>query len=277
VTQTLAVARYTLLEISRRRLLLVVIAVGLLLMAAIAITPYVLPGNSAPTDKLIVSLSGLHEIVPTALLLCALAIGMTVINHDLDSGAVVSIFAKPVSRESYTGGKLIAAISLVLLIAVIFGAGSMMVIAIDGGQAFGVVFWESAALAANALLLMLLVMALTVYVNNVIAGAIVLAFNFAAGRVLDLHAMVVNGVITDHTFAAIANAVYWIVPHELTSNLQRTLVHMRLDMRELVVFGRADPFKDIPGASNTADIAFWLAYVVAICLLLFWSVRRKQV
>jgi len=25
------------------------------------------------------------------------------------------------------------------------------------------------------------------------------------------------------------------------------------------------------------DIAFWFAYVVAICPVLFWSVRRKQV
>jgi ABC-type transport system involved in multi-copper enzyme maturation permease subunit len=277
VTQTLAVARYTLLEITRRRLLVVVVAVGLALMAAIAITPYVLPGNAAPTDKLIVSLTGLGEVVPTALLLCALAVGMTVINHDLDSGAVVSIFAKPISRESYTGGKLVAAISLVLLIAAIFAAGSMIVVWIDGGQVYNVIFWECAALAANAVLLMLLVMALTVYVNNVIAGAIVLAFNFVAGRVLDAHAMVVNGAITDHAFTAIANAVYWVVPHELTSNLQRTLVQMRLDTRELVVFGRADPFKDIPGASNAADIVFWLGYVALICGLLFLAVRRKQV
>jgi ABC-type transport system involved in multi-copper enzyme maturation permease subunit len=277
VTQTFAVARYTLLEISRRRVLLVVTGVALVLMSAIAIAPYVLPGNSAPADKLIVSLTGLNEIVPTALLLCALAVGMTVINHDLDSGAVVSIFAKPVSRERYTAGKLIAAIGLVLLVAAIFAVGSVLVITIDGGQAYGVVLWESAALAANAVLLMLLVMALTVYVNNVIAGAIVLAFNFVAGRVLDLHAMVMNGAITDHTFEAIANAAYWVVPHELTSNLLRTIVQLRLDTRELVVFGKADPFKDVPGPSNATDVAFWLAYVAAICLLLFFAVRRKQV
>ncbi|HEX2682141.1 MAG TPA: ABC transporter permease subunit, partial [Candidatus Dormibacteraeota bacterium] len=249
---------------------------GLLLMAGIAVAPYVLPGNAAATDKLIVSLRGLSEIVPTALLLCSLAIGMTVINHDLDSGAVVSIFAKPVSRESYTAGKLLAALSLVLLIAAIFAAGSMIVLAIDGGQAYNVVFWECAVLAANAVLLMLLVMALTVYVNNVIAGAIVLAFNFVASRVLDLHAMVVNGTITNHTFTAIANAVYWVVPHELTSNLQRTILQLRLDSHELVVRG-FDPFKDVPGASSTVDIAFWLGYVILICALLFFAMRRKQV
>jgi len=277
MTQALAVTRYTLVEITRRRLLLVVIAVGLVLMAAIAIAPYVLPGNAGPTQKLIVSLTGLNTIVPTAVLLCALAIGMTVINHDLDSGAVVSIFSKPVSRESYTAGKLLAAIALVLLVAAIFAAGSMIVLAIDAGQAYDVVFWQCAVIAANALLLMLLVMALTVYMNNVIAGGIVLAFNFVAGRVLDVHAMIQNGVITARAFTAIANAVYWVVPHELTSNMLRTIVQLRLDAHELELRGVADPLRDVPGASSTTDIAFWLGYVVLLCVLLFLAVRRKQV
>jgi ABC-type transport system involved in multi-copper enzyme maturation permease subunit len=277
MTAAVAVARYTLVEMSRRRLLLVVVAVGLALMAGIAMAPYVLPGNSAEIDRLIVSLTGLNEVVPVALLLCAVAVGMTVINHDLDSGAVVSIFAKPVSRPSYATGKLAAAIALVLMVAGIFTAGSLIVVAVDGGNAFSVVFWACAALAANAVLLMLLVMVLTVYLNNVIAAAIVLTFNFVAGKVLSLHAMVVNGAITAPAFKAVINMVYWAVPHELTSNLQREIVELRLDARELVVFGKADPFRDIPGASNAADIAFWVAYVVAICLLLFWAVRRKQV
>ncbi len=30
-------------------------------------------------------------------------------------------------------------------------------------------------------------------------------------------------------------------------------------------------------ASGAVDIWFWFAYVVAISVLLFWSVRRKQV
>jgi ABC-type transport system involved in multi-copper enzyme maturation permease subunit len=201
---------------------------------------------------------------------------MTVINHDLDSGAVVSIFAKPVSRDAYSGGKLLAAIGLVVLVATIFAVGSIGVVAIDGGNAYGVVFWESAALAANAVLLMLLTMALTVYVNNVIAGGIVLVFNFIAGRVLAAHAMVQNNVITDHTLTTIVNAIYWMVPHELTSNILRQVVQLRLDTHEEVV-GGTDPLRDIPGASTTADIAFWAGYVAVLCVLMFLAVRRKQV
>lgn len=276
MTQALAVARYTVLELTRRRVLLAVVVVGLVLITGIAIAPFVLPHNTTETDRLIVSLTGLREVVPNAVLLCALAIGMTVINHDLDSGAVVSIFAKPVSRASYTAGKLLTGSSLLLLIVGIFTAGSLVVVAFDGGRVYDVVFWACAALGANALLLMILTMALTVYLNNVIAAVIVLGFNYVAGNVLVLYAMVQHNVITDTVAKTLVSVVYWAVPHELTSNLERAILQMQLDTRELVV-GGGDPLARIPGASNIVDIVFWLAYVVAICLLLFWSVRRKQV
>jgi ABC-type transport system involved in multi-copper enzyme maturation permease subunit len=277
VTQALAVARYTLLELTRRRLLLVIVAIGVVLMAGIAIAPHVLPGNKTDQDRIIVTLTALASVVPYAVTLCAFAVGMTVINHDLDSGAVVSIFAKPIPRAAYTAGKLVAAASLVLLITAIFTAGSMLDVAINnGGGVYAVVFWTCAALAANVVLLMLLVMALTVYLNNVIAAAIVLAFNFVAGYVLDLHAMVQNHVITDRVLEAIVNFAYWAVPHELSSNLQRETLMLQTANGNLRFRGE-NPLDRVPGASDAVDVVFWAAYLVAICVVLFWSVRRKQV
>ena len=276
MAQALAVARYTLLELTRRRLIVVIIAVGVVLMGGIAITPHVLPGVKSGTDTVIVVLNGLAGVVPSAVTLCAFAVGMTVINHDLDSGAVVSIFAKPVPRSSYTFGKLLAALSLLLVIAGIFTVGSLLVVAANGGSAYGVVWWTCAALAANIVLLMLLVMVLTVYLSNVIAAAIVLVFNFAAGQVITLHAMVVHNVITDAVAKGIVNVAYWSVPHELTSDLQRQILQMQINIGE-VRFAGESPLDRLPNASGTVDVAFWFGYVVAICLVLFWSVRRKQV
>jgi ABC-type transport system involved in multi-copper enzyme maturation permease subunit len=283
MAQSLAVARYTILELSRRRLLLVIVTIGVVLMAGIGIAPHVLPGNLTDQDRVIALLTGLQGVVPTAMTLCAFAVGMTVINHDLDSGAVVSIFAKPISRASYTGGKLIAATGLLLLIAAIFTVGSLIVVAANGGSVYGVVFWTCAALAANIVLLMLLVMILTVYINNVVAAAIVLVFNYLAGQVITLHAMAQHNVITDAIAKALINVAYWGVPHELISNLQRQIMQMQLDTRELVVGPTCvsatctGPLDRVPGASGTVDIVFWVGYLVALGLVLFWAVRRKQV
>lgn len=276
MTQALAVARYTLIELSRRRILLAVVAIGLVLTVGLGVAGHVLPGIKGDTDRTIVLLNGLQAVVPDALLLCALAIGMTVINHDLDSGAVVSIFAKPIPRWSYTAGKLLGALSLAVLVAAIFTVGSLVVVATNGGGPYGVVFWQGMALGANVVLLMMLVMALTVFVNNIVAAVIVLAFNYGAANVLALHAMVQGNVITDPVAKILVDAVYWLVPHELSSNLQRTIIQLQLDTHELVVRGY-DPVARVPGASGVVDVVFWFAYVVAISLLLFWSVRRKQV
>lgn len=276
MTQALAVARYTLIELTRRRLLAVIVAIGVVSMAGIAIAPHVLPGQKTDMDRLIVMLTALSAEVPYAITLCAFAVGMTVINHDLDSGAVISIFAKPVSRSSYTGGKLLAAVSLLLLIAAIFMVGSLGVVAANGGSVYGVVFWTAAALAANIVLLMLLVMVLTVYLNNIVAAAIVLVFHYIAGQVLTLNAMVQHNVITDAIAKAVITAVYGGVPHELTSNLQRQILELQIQAGELRFRG-SSPLDRLPSASGIADIAFWFAYMVAIVLVLFWSVRRKQV
>ena len=77
-------------------------------MAGIAVAPHVLPGQQTDMDRVIVMLTALAVEVPYAITLYAFAVGMTVINHDLDSGAVISIVAKPVSRAGYPGGKLLA-------------------------------------------------------------------------------------------------------------------------------------------------------------------------
>jgi ABC-type transport system involved in multi-copper enzyme maturation permease subunit len=276
-SQTLAVARYTLLELARRRVLPVIVGIGVVLMAGIAIAPHVLPGNTTDQDRIIVMLTALASVVPSAVTVCAFVVGMTVINHDLDSGAVISIFAKPVSRAAYTAGKLLAAVSLLLVIMAIFTGGSFIDVAVNGGSVYSVVWWTCAALAGNIVLLMLLVMVLTVYLNNVVAAAIVLAFNYAAAQVLSLHAMVQTRVITDVLLKGIVNVVYWGVPHELSSNLQRQILMLQIANGNLRFGGAENPIDRVPGASDSVDIAFWAAYLVAICIVLFWAVRRKQV
>src|SRR5947208_10395954 len=63
----------------------------------------------------------------------AVAISVSLISQDLDSGAVVSIFSKPVSRLAYALGKLIAAVLALLLIILILGIGTQLVVLINGG------------------------------------------------------------------------------------------------------------------------------------------------
>ena len=122
----LAVARYTLLELTRRRILLIFFIIGALGIAALGIglkvfaeelVPRVETGGQGPSPEQFRQLtelsfvSDLLSVLGLFALLIAFSIGMTAIYHDIESGAAVAIFSKPVSRFAFTIGKIAAALA----------------------------------------------------------------------------------------------------------------------------------------------------------------------
>lgn len=285
-SSAVAVAMYTVIELSRRRLLIVFAAIATILTTGLGLAPLVLPGITTGDEKTVFVLGGISRVDGLAIELCAFAIGMIVINHDIDSGVIVAILAKSVTRLSYALGKLGAALFLLLLIVGIFTAGSMIVVALDGGNQIGDLFWFFATSAASSMLLMVLVMVLTVYLNNIVAAAIVVALNFAQDQISTLHAAVVNNVITDHIIVPIINALYWVVPHPLVSNLERAIVIANYKvncatgcpgMKPTPAAYLASELARIPGASGNGEIVYWLAYLALVCVILYIALRRRQV
>src|ERR1700693_4773489 len=130
---TFAVARYTLIELTRRRILLVVFIIGALGIAAIGIGLKVFsstftsgafgpPGSEAPDPAKVnrfLDLMFVTDLVGALglfALLIAFGIGMTAIFPGLDSGAAGAVFPKPVSRLAFTVGKVVAAVSAMIVI-----------------------------------------------------------------------------------------------------------------------------------------------------------------
>ena len=110
----IAIAYYTLREMTRRKLLYFIVGGGAVLVVALGILFSVIranaPGGSVPTQDfsgfVLIQMNG---VVSFFAWVASIAIAVTLINHDLESGSVVSIFSKPVSRLSYALGKLLAA------------------------------------------------------------------------------------------------------------------------------------------------------------------------
>jgi len=92
-----------------------------------------------------------------------------------------------------------------------------------------------------------------------------------------LNAMVQHHVITDAIARTLIDIAYRSVPHELTSTLQRQILQLQLDAGEVRFGPGASPIDRLPDASGAVDVWFWFDYEVAISVVLFWSVRRKQV
>ena len=281
-----AVAAYTVLELSRRRVLAVLVAAAVLLTAGIGIAPLILPGMTSADERAVFVLGAMSRVDGLAILLGAFAIGMTVVNHDLDSGAVVAILAKPITRLAYAAGKLASGLFALLLVGAIFAAGSVLVVELDGGGHTDVMFWFFAASIANAVLLMVLIMTLTVYLNNVVAGGIAAAFAFVEVQLVTLHGMLQSSPVTGQVLKAASNVVYWLMPHNLVSNLDREVVIASYNvscstgcpgMRPTPAAYLANQLASIPGASANGDVVFWFGYVVVLCGLLYVALRFKQV
>lgn len=299
---TLAVARYTLLELSRRRLLLVFFIIGAIGLAAIGtafkIAATVSPASisfggtegsvtpdQATLDRLteLQFVSQMIDIVGFFSLLIAFAIGMTAIYHDLDSGAAVSIFSKPVSRLAFTAGKVVAALVAMFVIVGVLSLETRLITSLFGGGLEGALWVETVAAVANASLLMLIVLALSAWMNNIIAAVVAFVYNAVASIVVLLHGVSVAGGLGDNGFIRTGLEIaYWIVPHHLMSDAKRQLAQAEFDMISTIPPGQGGPtvadfVNAVPGASTISDILWWAFLVAVMATLLYIAVRRRQV
>lgn len=276
---TLAVARYTLIELSRRRVLLVFFILGFLGIIAIAVGLKILSTifvqgdtSSASGPALELQFAALISgVLADFGLLIAYGIGMTAIYHDLESGAAVSIFSKPVSRLAFAVGKILAGIVGLVVIVGLLAIETRLVILLFGGGYEGVITEQVLAVVANTVIVMLIVLTLTTWMNNIVAALVAFVYyNVLTGIVQQLHNFVANNLIENDIAKAVINVVYWLFPHPLTSNIPQALVRGQAG-------GRSTSTTIAIVASGPGDIAWWAFLVLLFSAVLYYSVRRRQV
>jgi len=299
-----AVTRYTLIELSRRRILLVFFIIGAVGIALLGIGLKVFssafssvvvtgPNGTAPDPAKLqraFELGFVNDLIGALgffALLIAFGIGMTVIYHDLESGAAVSIFSKPVSRAAFTIGKVAAAIVAMIVIVGVLSLEARLLMLLFGTGGLGEALWiETVAQVANAITLMLLVMALSTWMNNIVAAIVAFVYNAVAGLVVGLHSQVQAGLLGDNQVLKVGlNIAYWLVPHPLLSDARRQIALAEFELFSSLGEGpRAGqgPTRDqvlagIPGASGAGDIIWWVFAVCVFTGLAYYAVRRRQV
>jgi ABC-type transport system involved in multi-copper enzyme maturation permease subunit len=295
-----SVARYTLLELSRRRILAVFFSIGaggILLIGVVlklfssSFTQGITfgPPGSAPPDPALLNrflevmfISDLTGALGFFALLVAFAIGMTAIYHDLESGAAVAIFSKPVSRLAFTIGKVAAALAAIVVIVGLLSIEATLVGLLFGGGLEQTLAVETIAQVGNALTLMLIVLALSTWMNNIVAAIVAFIYNAAAGIVIALHNQMVAGFLGDNeTLKVGLNVLYWVVPHQLTSDAARELVKAEYDLFSSQNQGGGGDLSQaiaaVPGPSSATDILWWLFVIAVFASLVYYAVRRRQV
>jgi ABC-type transport system involved in multi-copper enzyme maturation permease subunit len=275
IARATMVARYTLVEQRRRRLLLAFVVIEVLLAAGIGIAPFVIGAGSTGEERALFLLSALGGVVSPALFIFAIAVGMTILRHDVDSGALAAILAKPLSRTGYASGKLLAAAALLGLVGVVFAASCAVLLALDGGGHVGVFAVYLVVNAANAALVMVLVMILSVYASGVLAALGGIGLVFVLSIVSTLHTAEQGGMIRSELWRAVVDVAYGVLPRALTSNLERDIVQTSLRLHPNAQ--PAFPPGSVPGPSSMGDIVAWAVWVTALCVALGLAVRRKQI
>jgi ABC-type transport system involved in multi-copper enzyme maturation permease subunit len=290
VKGALAVTRYTLVELSRRRILLVFAVVGALGIVALGVGLKLLYevaaansfGNARVDPALLAKFLELLFVtyVVQALglfaLLIAYAIGMTAIYHDLDSGAAVSIFSKPVTRVAFTAGKVGAATVGLLVVVGLLAIETRIVMLIFGGGLENALTGEILAVVGNTMVAMLIVLALSTWMNNIVAAVVAFIYtSVVEGVIVFIHRLADQGAIGNETVKVIFDVVYWFVPHPLVSSASGDLARTQIQMSGGPVTSQITA--SIPASSGAGDIAWWAVTVVVFCALLYFSVRRRQV
>jgi ABC-type transport system involved in multi-copper enzyme maturation permease subunit len=286
----LAVSRYTLVELSRRRILLVFAVIGALGIVALGVGLKLLYevaatnsfGNRRVDPALLARFLELLFVtyVVQALslfaLLIAYAIGMTAIYHDLESGAAVSIFSKPVTRLAFAAGKVGAAVAGLLVVVGVLAVETRIVMLLFGGGLENGLTGEILAVVGNVLVVMLLVLALTTWMNNIVAVVVAFIYsNVVEGIIVFIHRLADQGLLGNDTVRAVFDVLYWLVPHPLVSSVTGDLARAQIQLSGGAVSNQVTA--TIPPASGAADIAWWVFTMVVFSGLLYYSVRRRQV
>ncbi len=295
----LAVARYTLVELSRRRILLVffiigaggiaVLGIGLKVFSAAIVgnSSFGGPPGSTPDParvSKVIELSFVSDLIGVLgifALLIAFGIGMTAIYHDLDSGAAVAIFSKPVSRLAFTVGKLLAAVVAMIVVVGLLSLEARVAMLLFGGGLEQALWFETLAGVANAITLMLIVLSLSTWMNNIVAAVVAFIYNAAAGIVVALHAAFASGNLGNNVFLGDGLAVlYWLVPHALLSDAPREIARQQFELINSAQQGSINVDQQlaaIPGPSGATDIVWWVFVVAVLAALVYLAVRRRQV
>ena len=280
--QVVAVAYYTLRELMRRKLLLFLVGGGAALILAIGILAAVIKANAPAGTFQTGDFSGLvliqmANVVGLFAWICAIAIGITLINHDLESGSAVSIFSKPLSRVQYAIGKLLAASLALLLIVLILGIGTQVVVLVNGGGHEAALVKTFLLIAANVLTQALIILVLSVVMNNIVAAGlgigIVVAAKVVGGIHVVVHALIDQAVgATGNlpTISAVVDIFYWLLPRNLDSDLTR----------EVFAAAATPPTSSALSTINVSgpiDVAYWAAYNLVLLAVLILVLQRKEV
>jgi ABC-type transport system involved in multi-copper enzyme maturation permease subunit len=283
----LVIARLTIQESSRRRLLLALVILTLIVVGFSAwgfnkiTTVTNSAGQTLPAQQVALITSQLLIVVTFmfsgVLALSAAVVAGPLISGEVESGLLLSMLARPVRRSDVVIGKWLGL--AVLVAAYAAGAAALELAAVDWATGYLPPHPIELALfvAAEGLALLSLGLLLSTRLSGITAGVIALVawlMGWIAGVVGDIGAGLQNqalenvGIVSHLVLPSDGlwrGAIYAMEPDSVLATL-----------RAAGTFGRANPFAavDPPPAAFLVWVVVWFGLVLVLSI---WSFRRRQI
>ncbi|MGZ6299009.1 MAG: hypothetical protein ACXWMN_00765, partial [Candidatus Limnocylindria bacterium] len=137
---------------------------------------------------------------------------------------------------------------------------------------------EVLAQLGNTLVVMLIVLSLSTWMNNIVAAVVAfIYYDVVAGVIVLVRNLADQGAITNSIIHFVFDILYWFVPHTLTSSAVRDLAQAQVQISQQGTSGSSVTVSSIPPASGIGDIVWWAFVVIVLVAMVYYSVRRRQV
>lgn len=284
----LTIARLTLVEASRRKLLLALLVLTVVVIAAsgwgfsklwdVPTGPRGTPPTAATVrtiaSQLLILVAFMFEAV---LALSAAVVAAPTISADVESGLVLSILARPIRRADFLLGKWLGLAALLVVYTLIAAWGEMAVVDLATGYFPPHPFALTLYIAGVGLVLLTLGIALSTRLSGITGAVIALAGYFVAWV-----GGIVGGVgqaLNNQALTTAGTAVKLLLP---TDGLWRGAVWAMEPAALIVGFRSAGPgFASNPFAATdpppAAFDAWAVAWLLAVLGLAMWSFNRREI
>lgn len=264
-----AIARASLVEHSRRRLIVFFVGISLLMTAVIVYFKL----RSDQGGTVVAATGALGTLASLGFLgllgtVAALAVSMGNIGRPFSDGEAVLVLARPVARWQYALGRLTASWAVVAGLCLLM-AIEMQTIRLVGGEGVSGVLWAEWAVRGFNLSLMA---ALATLISTRVASPVLVAVStfFVAGAFTWIGRLYQITEMTDAkgALAGAVRAAWFITPKQLNSPV---LISQVLQLPE-------QARSQLPLMQNSPGLVLWaFAYLAAIVFMTMWAVNRIDI
>ena len=249
----LTVARFTLHELLKSKILFVTLFIGVLITVATFVATEFTYGTPAK-----VALDFGFGMLSLSSLGISLFMGATLLPNELDSRTVYMVISRPVPRWCFILGKILGLMGVLVINVFILSVFTIACLLLLGGDLNQVIVTTAAFNILESLLLLLVVVFLSLFLNSILSSSTAFLVLFLGHAVQETQS--ITFVQNRAVFEYILKFYHFFLPAFYKLNFKNYLVYER----------------SIPQLEMLASLMYGTAYCFGLILLIIYIFNRKN-